>query len=227
MRVTVKVDVPELNWERGEVAIEPPEAVAGAWAGAPSAVAVDGVFWLAYRLRLPLGAGRGIANVVARSEDGVNFETVASISKEPFSAESLERPALVHTPDGKWRLYVSCATPGTKHWRVDVLEAADVAGLMSASPRTVLAGSSDHAVKDPVIVIDDDQTWHLWASVHPLDTVGAEDRMTTEYYVSGDGLHWTHRGRALERSLEPVGFPRRAGDGRAAGAGRRGCQSLV
>jgi hypothetical protein len=197
VRVTLTVNAPELKWERGEVAIEPPEAVAGAWAGAPSAVHVDGVYWLAYRLRLPLGAGRGIANVVARSSDGVHFETVASIRKEPFSAESLERPALVFTPDGKWRLYVSCATPGTKHWRVDVLEAAEVVGLSSATPRTVLPGGPDHAVKDPVILIDDDQTWHLWASVHPLDIVGAEDRMTTERYVSTDGIHWTHRGRAL------------------------------
>src|SRR3712207_8177691 len=38
-------------------------------------------------------------------------------------AESLERPALVRDPLAGWRLYVSCATPGTKHWRGDLVEA--------------------------------------------------------------------------------------------------------
>jgi hypothetical protein len=191
--------VPTVTWEFGEVAIAPPAGGAGAWAGAPSALLVDDVFWLAYRVRLPVGAGRGIANVVARSEDGVHFETVAVIDKEPFGAESLERPALVRTPEGMWRLYVSCATPGTKHWRIDVIEAADPAALSTAVGRTVLPGGPDHAVKDSVVLMDDDHIWHLWASVHPLDIVGAEDRMTTEYYRSSDGIHWVHDGRTLDR----------------------------
>ena len=42
-----------------------------------------------------------------------------------------------------------------------------------------------------------DGVWHLWASVHPLDVAGHEDRMTTEHHTSGDGLRWTHRARAL------------------------------
>ena len=63
-----------------------------------------------------------MANVVAQ-HDGVRFEPVAEVTKDRFGAESLERPALVRTPGGRWRLYVSCATPGTKHWWVDVLEA--------------------------------------------------------------------------------------------------------
>ena len=39
--------------------------------------------------------GRGYANVVARSADGVTFETVATVTSEQFGAASLERPALV------------------------------------------------------------------------------------------------------------------------------------
>ena len=129
---------------------------------------VDGIFWLAYRLRRPVGEGRGFANVVARSTDGVHLEPVVAIGKDAFGAESLERPALVHTPEGRWRLYVSCATPGTKHWRVDLLEADTVAGLATAIPGTVLPGSDAVAVKDPVLRHDGDAR-HLWASVHPLD----------------------------------------------------------
>jgi hypothetical protein len=168
----------------------------GAWAGGPSAQLVDGTWWLAYRLRRPVGDGRGYANVVARSVDGVAFSPVVELSKDAFGAESLERPALVHTPDGRWRLYVSCATPGSKHWRVDLLEADTVAGLEEAQPRTVLPGSATAGVKDPVIR-HDGQQWHLWASVHPLEDPDEADRMTTEHATSADGVAWTWHGTAL------------------------------
>jgi hypothetical protein len=181
------------------VAVPPPGSGAGFWAGAPSAVLVDGVYHLAYRLRAPLGSGRGMANVVARSTDGVRFTPVATVTKDRFGAESLERPALVRTPAGRWRLYVSCATPGSKHWWVDVLEADTPEGLTDAPRRTVLPGDHHHAVKDPV-VLHRDGRWHLWASVHPLDLPQHEDRMTTEYATSRDGLRWTWRGTALAPS---------------------------
>lgn len=58
--------------------------------------------WLAYRVPRP-GNARGYANVLARSEDGVHFETVVELAKERFGAMSLERPALVVTPGGRWR----------------------------------------------------------------------------------------------------------------------------
>jgi hypothetical protein len=178
------------------VVLAPEDPRPGAWAGGPSAQLVDGTWWLAYRLRRPVGEGRGLSNVVARSGDGVHFRPVVELSKDVFGAESLERPALVHTPDGRWRLYVSCATPGTRHWRVDLLEAGSVAGLSTATPRTVLPGSATTAVKDPVIRHDGEQ-WHLWASVHPLDDPDATDRMTTEHATSPDGIDWTWRGTAL------------------------------
>jgi hypothetical protein len=183
-------------WADAQVVLAPEDPRPGAWAGGPSAQLVDGTWWLAYRLRRPVGEGRGFANVVARSEDGVRCTPVAELDKDLFGAESLERPALVHTPDGRWRLYVSCATPGTKHWRVDLLEAATVEGLATAVPRTVLPGSETLAVKDPVIR-HDGRLWHLWASVHPLDDPLATDRMTTEHATSADGVDWQWQGTAL------------------------------
>jgi hypothetical protein len=188
--------LPLPRWEEPVVVVEPPGDEPGAWAGAPSSIVADGWVYLAYRLRLPIGEGRGIANVVARSRDGLSFETVAEVGKDRFAAESLERPALVHTPDGKWRLYVSVATPGTKHWRVDLLEASSPALLASATPRTVLPGDDTVGVKDPVLH-HDEFGWHLWASVHPLESWDDADRMTTEYATSPDGVHWTWRGTAL------------------------------
>jgi hypothetical protein len=178
------------------VVVAPERGGPGAWAGAPCGMAVGPDIYLAYRLRRPVGQGRGYANVVARSSDGLHFTTVATVGKDQFGGESLERPALVVTDDRRWRLYVSVATPGSKHWRVDLLEAATPEGLATALPRTVMPGDDGLAVKDPVVVRHDG-TWHAWASCHPLDDPDATDRMTTEYATSDDGLAWTWHGTAL------------------------------
>ena len=77
-----------------------------------------------------------------------------------------------------------------------MLEADTPAELATAARQTVLPGDTEHTVKDPV-VLHTNGIWHLWASVHPLDVPGHEDRMTTEHYTSPDGLSWTHRGQAL------------------------------
>jgi hypothetical protein len=185
--------------EQSELAVAPPGTGAGNWVGAPSAIRRGAEIFLAYRLRRPLGAGRGYAITVARSADGVHFDPVLTITKEQMDAESLERPVLVELPDGRWRLYLSCATYGTKHWRVEVLEADEPAGFDPATRRTVLPGDAARAVKDPVIMRRDG-TWHLWASVHPL-TGGPDqaDQMVTEYATSPDGLDWTWHGVALGR----------------------------
>ncbi|MFD0524862.1 hypothetical protein [Paractinoplanes durhamensis] len=153
--------------------------------------------------------------MIAHAADGVTFTPVAEVSKEQFGAESLERPALVRTPEGRWRLYVSAATPGTKHWRVDLLEADTVEGLPDATARTVLAGDETVGVKDPVLH-HDEAGWHLWASVHPLESWDDADRMTTEYATSPDGVTWTWRGTALAG---------RAGSGTRAACGCRRCRS--
>jgi sucrose-6-phosphate hydrolase SacC (GH32 family) len=183
--------------DRSVVAIEPPGAEPGHWAGAPSAVSDGDEIVLAYRLRRPLGQGRGYAVVIARSPDGVTFETLQVIGKQEMDTESLERPALVVTPDGTWRLYVSCATRGTKHWRVELLEAAAPGKFDPAQRRVVLPGDGERAVKDPVIR-HHSGTWHLWASVHPLADPASTDRMTTDYATSQDGVSWTWHGHALQ-----------------------------
>ncbi len=179
-----------------ELVAGPPDEGAGAWAGAPSAVLAGDTIYLAYRLRRPIGEGRGYRNVIAASTDGVRFEEVARLERDRFAADSLERPALVLTPDGRWRAYVSCATPASKHWRVDLVEAATPAGLAAATPVTVLPGSETAGVKDPVL-LHHGERWHLWASVHPLQRWDDADRMTTEYATSPDGVSWTWRGTGL------------------------------
>lgn len=182
--------------DRSVVAIEPAEPAPGHWVGAPSAVADDGTIYLAYRLRRPIGEGRGYAVAVARSADGERFETLLTIGREEMDTESLERPTLVRTPEGRWRLYLSCATHGTKHWRVEVLEADDPAGFDPRHRRTVLPGDPKTGVKDPVIVRRGD-VWHLWASCHPLAEAEEADQMVSDYATSADGLEWVWQGTAL------------------------------
>jgi hypothetical protein len=185
------------RWDGAHVVVEPPSTGPGTWAGGPSALRVGADIYLAYRLRRPIGEGRGYANVVARSaDDGVSFRTIAEVSKERFGGASLERPALVVTPEGRWRLYVSVATPGTKHWRVDLLEADEPEKLGEAPALTVLPGDASTGVKDPVLHFDG-RRWHLWASVHPLESSEHADRMSTWYATSPDGIDWTWRGVAL------------------------------
>lgn len=184
--------------DRSRLVAPPPGDGPGHWAGAPSACLVDGVLYVAYRLRRPVGQGRGYAVVVARSDDGVRLETLAVIESHRLAAESLERPALLRGPGGTWRLYVSCATPGTKHWRIELLETADPGDFDPDTARVVLPGDERTGVKDPVIVRAGGR-WHLWASCHPLADPDEADQMVTDYATSDDGVDWRWRGTALGR----------------------------
>jgi hypothetical protein len=179
-----------------QVVVPAPGVGPGNWAGAASAVLVDGTYWLTYRVRRPLTEGRGVSVVVASSSDGVSFEEVAVVDREAFDCESFERPVLVPVPGVGWRLYLSCATPDSKHWWVDSLTAATPADLPTGERRIVLPGDEQVAVKDPVV----DQTpdgWRMWLCCHPLTDAGHEDRMTTRLLTSPDGLDWTDRGEVL------------------------------
>src|SRR3954469_4242756 len=144
------------SFEDATVVVPAPGSQPGNWSGAASAVLVDGTFWLTYRVRRPLTEGRGVAVVVARSVDGVRFEPVAEVNRDAFGSESFERPVLVPVPGLGWRLYLSCATPGSKHWWVDSLTAPTPEQLATGVPRVVLAGDDRTAVKDPVVTHGED-----------------------------------------------------------------------
>jgi hypothetical protein len=191
-----------LGSESFDVVVPAPGPGEGFWAGGPSAVAVDGEVWLAYRLRRPVDRGRGYANVVARSADGIRFETVATVTSAQFACASLERPALVRRPDGGWRLYVSCSTANSKHWWVEAVDADTPAGLANGRRTVVLPGDDREAWKD-VIVRAGADGWRMWACRHPLDGGNdAADRMSTWYATSEDGLRWTMQGEALTPVME-------------------------
>jgi hypothetical protein len=179
----------------GVVAVPAPGRGPQNWAGAPSAALdVDGSFVVAYRVRW--ADGPRDLNVIARSRDGEQFETVATLDKERFGAAMVERPALVRTDAGRWRLYVSCATPASKHWWIGMVEADEPEGLADEDLRSVFRGDERTGVKDPV-VRRADGLWQAWLCCHPLDELGEEDRMTTGFATSRDGLDWEWHGTTL------------------------------
>ena len=207
------------------VAVTAPGPGQGFWNGSSSAVIEpDGTWVLAYRRREGATPDGGAATVIARSDDGERFETVATLDKSRFDAMSMERPALVPTDDGRWRLYTCCATKGSKHWWIDVLEADEPEGFADADARPAFPGDERTGVKDP-IVQRVDGGWRAWICCHPLDEPDEEDRMTTAYATSADGLTWDWHGTVL--SARPGTWDARGArlttvlpDGRAAYDGR-------
>jgi len=210
---------------RAVVAVGAPGAGQGWWAGSSSAVqAEDGSFVIAYRVRTG-HAGRG-STVVARSEDGERFTTVARLDQARFDAASMERPALVRTDGGRWRLYVcSASKPPSKHWWIDLMEADDPAAFAAAEARTVFPGDEHTGVKDPLVQRTPDGGWQAWICCHPLDEPDEEDRMTTAFATSVDGVEWEWHGTVL--APRPSTWDQRGArvtavlpDGRAAYDGR-------
>jgi hypothetical protein len=193
--MTATLTATQPRFDGAEVVVPAPARGAGNWAGAASCVLVDDVFWLTYRVRRPVDAGRGVSVIVARSDDGVAFEPVCEVWRDDFHAASFERPVIMPTATG-WRLYLSCATPGSKHWWIEALDAERVEDLPSGRRTVVLAGDDHWGVKDPVIRHDRDG-WRMWVCCHPLDEPGHEDRMVTRYATSTDGLAWKDHGVVL------------------------------
>ncbi len=60
----------------------------------------------------------------------------------------------------------------------------------------MLPGSDTVAVKDPVITLREGR-WEMWLCEHPLTEPQHEDRMSTAYLTSEDGLAWTRHGTVL------------------------------
>jgi hypothetical protein len=182
---------------RAVVCAAAPGSGTGFWAGSPgAALHPDGGVVLAYRVRMGTGEQDGAQTVVARSDDGETFTTVATLDKTRFAAMSMERPAIVRTDDGRWRLYVCCATPGSKQWWIALLEADSPEQLADADDRTVFPGDESVAVKDP-IVRKAANGWEAWICCHPLDEPDEEDRMTSAYATSADGVTWEWHGTVL------------------------------
>jgi hypothetical protein len=187
---------PRPDLSASTVVVPAPGRGDGYWAGAPSS-APDGEGGIALAYRVREGHDGSDHNVVARSRDGVTFQPVARLPSSRFGARWVERPTLLRTPEGRWRLYVCCASPTDPSWWVEALEADNLAGLADAESRVVMPATVEAAYKDPVVVVDE-HGWRAWVCAHLLDEPGEEDRMRTDHATSDDGLRWTWHGPALE-----------------------------
>ena len=106
--------------------------------------------YVAHRLRRPrgyAGGDRGAELVITR--DGVE---VWRVRKQELGAASIERGALLHDADGRWKLFLSFAADDDGKWRVVELAAPTVEAL-KPSDATVLFTAEDCGAECVVVVV--------------------------------------------------------------------------
>ena len=148
---------PRFDPEEGTTVFEPEGAGYGYWVGGHSIVfdPDEEKFYLYYRIRHPLGKGRGGKCRIAESTDGITFRDIWEATKDQLDAESIEVGSLIKDPDsGQWRLYISYQQRNGP-WRVDLIEADRPANLNAWHHRTVMQPEEYglEFVKDPKVYI--------------------------------------------------------------------------
>jgi hypothetical protein len=200
----------------GTVVREPLDEGPGYWVGAPGAIydARLGRFYMAYRLRRPRGVepDRGAEIRIANSHDGLVFDDVWSGTKDQLGTTSIERCALVHLPDGRWRLYPSYVDPSDGRWMIGMVEAdaPDAFDLTQTRPVLTAAQTSAEGVKDPFI-FNVAGLYHMVVSHAVPATPSTPDELhgTHDAYNTGrilscsglatstDGVRWHWEGEIL------------------------------
>ncbi|MFQ6131154.1 MAG: hypothetical protein ACE5R4_03890 [Armatimonadota bacterium] len=194
---------PLFDPEAGQTVVEPLQSGPGWWAGACSALYEEetATFYLYWRYRKPLELGRGVECHVARSDDGVHFESIWSATQQDINTPSMERAALFKAPDGTWRLYLSFVDPADSRWRTDVV-AADSPADFDVSKRQRVFTAADigaEGVKDPVVLLVGG-LYHMLLSYAPSPRqIAAADaeRMHATADVYNTGLTKSHTGLAV------------------------------
>jgi hypothetical protein len=182
----------------------------GNWAGAPSALydAERERFYISYRLRRPISEGRGYETRIAESLDGRGFTDVWTAHKEAFDSTSVERSALVKTPEGRYRLYVSFVSRERNRWQIDLLEADSPEHLDPANRQTVLRpeDADSEGVKDPFVLVLGGM-YYMYVPYGPRSTVAPG---STEQDLHGTGNVFTTglvaHSTGLATSLDGVHF---------------------
>jgi len=189
------------------VVLEPDRNETDWWAGAPSvAITKDGTFYLAARMRdaiAPRGR-RGYEIRFMKSQDGISFEHVRSISKNDVARlHGFERPSLVIDPaTGKYKLY-GCGELGDEGWCIWKMDdATTIESIDASTAHVVLApskpdfeagGAQEHHAtvhveyKDPFITMIDGR-WHMFV-------IGFDRVERAYHFTSDDGELWSQEGK--------------------------------
>ena len=195
---------------------QPPGEGAGYWVGAPGAMydPQEEMFYLVYRLRRPRGVepDRGAEIQIARSRDGIEFETIWQATKDQLNSPSIERCALRRHQDGSWILYVSYVDPADGRWRIDLVKAdqPDQFDLSSVQPVLSAADIGAEGVKDPFLFSIGSQ-WGMIASYAYAAGDSSSDQLhgTADAYNTGlirsatglalsdDGFSWQWQGQVF------------------------------
>jgi hypothetical protein len=181
----------------------------GYWVGAPGAFydVETGDYYLLYRIRRPRGVNpdRGAEVHLARSRDGLQFETIWTCNKDQLETASIERNAVRRLDNGQFALYLSFVDPADGRWRIDVCT-SDRIDRFDVTRRTTVFTSADlgiEGVKDPVVfrvagqwqMIVSFATAAQSATQHQLhSSLDAYNtgliRSATGLAVSDDGIEW-------------------------------------
>lgn len=186
-----------------EVLVKAPSEEENYWAGAP-AVFTDreGTIWLTYRVRNPEERGKEIR--IARSQDGLEFETVKIIKKEELNAKSVERSSLLQDPKtGDYKLYLSpdpdysAADPQALGWHIVKLEDVNKPADFNPSTAKVIVSpegteSETGPVKDPYVI---NVGWKYYMFYTGKDGGGEQAHLA----ISVDGENW-----CKARKINPI-----------------------
>jgi len=190
--------------------VESPKDEAEWWAGAPSALFDDGVWWLACRMRTP-DAPRGLRGYelqLLKSKDGVNFKVAQVIKREDVPVPGFERPALLKDPTtGKYKLY-ACAPDGAGVWSIIKFDDADkpdtfkpdtARAVISPLPMQDERDIRPDGYKDAVIVFAEG-AYHAYV----IGTMRRTERIY--HFSSPDGETWQPVGSHFESIMDLEGW---------------------
>lgn len=190
---------------KGAVIREPVGAERGYWVGAPGAFfdAVEGAWYLSYRIRRPRGVApdRGGEVRIARSVDLKRWDDVLTIGKDAYRSASIERSCVRRGPDGQWHYLTSYVQPDDGRWCVAAMSAASVARLDPAQRKVIFtAGALGlEGVKDPWIH-EEGGVFYLFLSIAtPVPATSSESHATLDIFNTGECKSAT--GLATSRDL--------------------------
>lgn len=178
--------LPPIDPGSGITVFEPETTEMGHWVGAPCVHVHDGRTYLAVRERDQYRRGHAI--VIYEWIDRDRFESVNRIPATDLDASSVERPAMVTDPDsGALKLYVPVDCE-ENDWRIRKLTDAPEPAEFDASTavdvlQPAVHGSDSATVKDPVVLVDGDRFFMLYAG-------HSGTREQAHLATSVDGEHW-------------------------------------